>query len=228
MLNVNSIYLTNSRGALLGLLTTATVYLLLRFGRRGIAVCLVFALVGIALSPSRLSEINSDESSAHERVWTWERGLQLLEENPVFGIGKGEFAYKGGTDLIAHNNFVQVFAETGLFGFFLWMGAIWVSIKGLLLGWWRTRQDPESEENRLSMVLVSLLAGFFATTFFVVVENELLYVLFAIWSAGVVNIGRTIPDFDEPKFERLDMAITFAGMICVISAVWVAAVVELI
>jgi len=87
----------------------------------------------------RLSTIKADESSTNARLTTWKRSFRLIHENPVFGVGSGNWkinvlkyespeadnyiiSYKN------HNDFIEVTAETGLPG-----GLVYLSIFILIL-----------------------------------------------------------------------------------------------
>nr|NQU89177.1 O-antigen ligase family protein [Bacteroidota bacterium] len=76
---------------------------------------------------SRLSSIKADESSTSARLRAWKWSTQLIGENPVLGVGTGNwkiavlkhenktspdflYAYKN------HNDFLEITAETGLLG----------------------------------------------------------------------------------------------------------------
>ena len=48
--------------------------------------------------------------------------------HPLVGVGYGQFASVNG-GMVAHNSFVQCFAEVGLIGYFFWIGAIYLSFR---------------------------------------------------------------------------------------------------
>lgn len=224
---IYSIYLTNSRGGFLALFVVVSIYCALRFsiGKSAI-LAIACVLILVAIAPSRLSRVQSGESSAHERVYTWERGLVLFRANPIIGIGKGEFGKKSGTGLIAHSNYVQSFAETGLFGFFFFMGSIWYSVKGLFFIWKRSAQkdnrDPTSR--CVSRVLLASFVGFLAVTFFVVKQNDLLYILIGLCTSSILIARRDLSDISNLEFGKKDFAFTMGAMIAVMALVWVAAI----
>ena len=89
---VVAINYTNSRGAVLALALMALFYFRSRF-KSVFSIVLAFSLVGalLALGPSRMNEVSSSESSAHERTWMWEQALTLLRNHPFFGVGRNEF-----------------------------------------------------------------------------------------------------------------------------------------
>jgi len=221
------IFFTNSRGAFLGVLAAMGFYL-----RSRLKVWVAVPVAGLALAtlvaigPSRISEMSSKESSAHERTWVWEQGLHLLQDNPLLGIGRGQLASHNEAGLIAHNNYVQNFAETGLLGFFFFMALVWFSFRAAY-----TVQQPsngyspglQAAGRRLS----SMLVAYCATTFFVVMENDLLYVLFGLGASLAVLAVRQKPERDLITIARRDLMVIGGAMVSIIAAVWLVAVKEL-
>ena len=115
-------YLTVSRGAVLAIAAIAVVYIWRRFGMLMASLCGVAGIAGILMLPSRLSEMSADESSAAGRVDAWYSGLQMFMENPLLGVGPGNFTEHN--DLAAHNSLVLVLAETGIVGYVLWIAFV--------------------------------------------------------------------------------------------------------
>lgn len=80
------------------------------------------------------------EPSKHERQVLWALGIKIWKEHPVTGIGPMNYvrvsaeetdftdAYKGQRGLQAHNTWVQLLAEYGLVGGFVWGGMYFLSI----------------------------------------------------------------------------------------------------
>lgn len=72
--------------------------------------------------------VSSGGNSYEERMWLRQIAWQAFLENPVLGLGVGQFRYysvmHGGPDLYAHNNFLELLANSGIVGFVLYYGAI--------------------------------------------------------------------------------------------------------
>lgn len=80
--------------------------------------------------------INARSNSTEERIILWRHSLEMFEENPLFGVGPGNWKfnigkygvkgfYEGyGTRFYmhAHNDHLEVLAEKGIVGFLCWMG----------------------------------------------------------------------------------------------------------
>lgn len=222
------IFYTNSRGAFLGVIAAVAFYLRSRF-RWWVAIllCMGFLLAIMFVGPSRVSSISSEEASAGERVWLWEQGLDMLMENPLFGVGRDQFWKNVDLRLIAHNNFVQVFAETGLTGFFCFLMLLWLGFRSAL-----RVQKPENgyspELQSAGRIMSSLMVAYCATTFFVVMENDLLFVVLGLSAAIGVLAKLEKPEDNILSVDWRDFVMVGAGAFAIIAAVWVAAVKEVI
>lgn len=139
---VYGVYLTNSRGALLAVLVVGGGYL---WHRRGLVVAGSLGAVGLLvmrLLSSRMQELDADESSAAGRVNAWYEGLHMFMAKPLFGVGTGNFTEYN--ELTAHNSFVLVLAETGLFGFVVWLAFVGYGFM-MMAAVLRTAQPPRRE-----------------------------------------------------------------------------------
>ena len=106
--------LTQSRGGLLGLFAAVFVLLCLKFGpRRGAIRALIALPLALVAIGGRQADLNTEgEDTAQSRMRLWAEGLSLLWQNPITGIGAGEFDEEVGQ--VAHNSFLQAYVETGL------------------------------------------------------------------------------------------------------------------
>lgn len=131
-----AIYLANSRGAMLAFGAMLLLHGLARFGPWRTALVLpVFLGAAMALGPSRMAEISSEEESAAGRLDAWYQGFQMLQSNPFLGVGKGLFTEYH--HLTAHSSYVLALAELGLFGYFVWIAGIVLSLRMGLMVWGR-------------------------------------------------------------------------------------------
>ncbi len=145
------IILTGSRGGFLGLLV---IVLLLSFQliRRRVSalagfaclLCLPFILHTTLASRIRSSSLSSGvaventgaKASMELRMQILKVGLQMVQENPFFGVGLGRFketvdSYNVDEAKIAHNTYLELAAELGLpaLGAFLWL--LWITFSSL-------------------------------------------------------------------------------------------------
>jgi hypothetical protein len=119
-----ALYFTNSRGGVLALGASLIVLAYRRIGKWIATIAIVIGVTAIvALGPSRINAIQTDEESAQGRIVAWSEGLQMLKGQPVLGVGWSHF-----TDFheqVAHNSFVHIVAETGLVGGFFFVGLLY-------------------------------------------------------------------------------------------------------
>lgn len=171
------VYLTQSRGALLGVaaLVLFPLHRWLGTTRTLLLVgCLGLAVVGASFGGR---EISSKETSASQRIEAWSTGLNLLRSKPLFGVGYGNFLDHH--ELTAHNSFVLCFAELGLIGYFAWLGLLVLAFKGLQEV--IARGPPERPERRLALALRAAFVAFMVCAWFLSRTYQPgLYVLLAL------------------------------------------------
>jgi hypothetical protein len=123
------IFITHSRGALVGLLIVLWFAFKDKLGVTTSSVLAGLALAALlVLNMSGGRSLNDDDGG---RVAAWSLGLEIFKAHPVFGVGMGNFNNYNDTGLTAHNSYVLCIAELGFFGYFAWMGMIVCSWSGL-------------------------------------------------------------------------------------------------
>lgn len=155
-----TIMATHSRGAFVAMSATVAV-LVWRAKNRiaAIAVALMIVVAGVLVAPrsyvERLWTIREyeTEGSAKGRLDAWKVAFRMIESNPVLGVGFDKFQrnYKrydpnaltedGSNEgtRVAHNSYLQIWAECGTPAFLLYMGLIVLSFLDL----WRIRREAE-------------------------------------------------------------------------------------
>ena len=137
------IYLTGSRGTMLGAGALIGVYLVVMNAGPKLFIAII-ALAPIAATVVASLQSNID-ASADGRLEAWYAGILMLLSNPIFGIGMGQFLEEHG--LVAHNSYIHVAGELGVPGYSLWGGAlIFTVLTGYLII--RTQiQNSKLDEN---------------------------------------------------------------------------------
>lgn len=124
---VYGVYLTRSRGGMLGVLAVLFATLVQRVSRtKALLATAAMAAVLVAANFTGGRAISTSDDSAEGRVEAWSEGLDMLRSNPVLGVGFRNFTEHN--SLTAHNSFVLCFAELGVVGYFFWMGLLVVAI----------------------------------------------------------------------------------------------------
>jgi len=143
---------------------------------------LILAVIGLGLSPqvqNRIKEVRTDiqtynagnaETSQGLRLVFWEGALLMAKENPVLGVGTGD--YKIELERLhqkhaipdtpstlnsdhAHNSYLAYLADLGLTGLFIFLWFLWSVVKET----WRYR-DHASAWFKLAYLGVFLLGSF--------------------------------------------------------------------
>jgi len=222
-----AIVCTLSRG---GFLTMGLVCLmLLNKLKKSILPWIVAALAALVVplalpddAKERLATLQdpTEEGSAAGRLYAWKVGLKMVAANPFFGVGFEGFLSnfrrfdplqvrnKSGvkTVRVAHNTYIQVWAELGtpalicflsmLITALLWLRAVRLEAK--------RRRAPQWITDYANMIEVSLLAFMFGANFLNRAHFDLVYHLVAL-SACLRYVARQ--EFDRmappPAIERI-------------------------
>jgi O-antigen ligase len=166
---LNGIYLTNSRGALLGTMSLLVLWFYLKYGFKKSFFAAILAIPMAAVLMGQFRTIDAEEASAEGRLDAWYEGFQMLFHHPLFGVGMGQFTEHH--HLTSHNSFVLVFSELGLVGYFLWIA--FLTVCGfMILMLWKTGfklslvTKDNVEEAQIARKLIYSMLGFFITSFF--------------------------------------------------------------
>ena len=97
-----------------------------------IIIIVLITFFSIGFYKLKGDKLGSPIASALARINYWPPGIKMLEESPLIGVGPGAFGsiyprYKlphGQETQMAHNDYLQVLAETGLLGFCFYIGCI--------------------------------------------------------------------------------------------------------
>lgn len=168
----HAVFLTASRGGLVGLLVV-TLLMALRSKRKMLATALIPAFV-IAyqwqagdLMKSRAETIDEyrTEESAATRIEAWTAAVKMIGAHPLVGVGLGSFGpafpdFSETKPREAHNTFFQLSAESGLLA-----GVMYVLLMlGSIAALWRNasrmaRDTPEATRGFLYLVNEATLLG---------------------------------------------------------------------
>jgi len=208
------IYLTNSRGTMLGLFSLAGAYTFFRFGKVKafilLGICIPIAFVVM----NQFREIDSGESSAQGRIEAWYEGVQMFKYRPLLGVGKGNFTEHH--HRTAHNSYVLVMAELGVLGYSFWFVFIVFTVRKLLLIINKKIAIPEdklddweeeaTKYQALALTLFYCFVGYLTTAFFL--SRSFVVVLFVF-----VGIATALISAIERKYIPKDELVAMNGKI---------------
>ncbi|MEI7897493.1 MAG: O-antigen ligase family protein [bacterium] len=154
---------------------------------------------------SRLSSINSQESSTHARLGAWNRSVKLIGEHPIMGVGTGnwkvdvlqyenlqlpDFTYMNKN----HNDFLEITAETGLPG-----GLAYLSIFVFILNFFlKISLNPSSEGENIKLLFLpafGILAYSVDAFFNFPADRPEIQSMFAIFVAAGVTFSNELFSF---------------------------------
>ena len=220
-----AIVLTKSRAGFIGVgaMGLVVMYFMIR-ERPGVIFAVLFVgLVAMPVMPSgfwdRMSSItNPDEDetgSREQRIQLYRQGLQVFAENPLTGIGAGQFENYDGEMMATrwratHSVWLQVAAELGIFGLLAFGFLVWRALTACLAAR-RLIRGPTRRNRRASTLtaderrLIDLnakgmlagLTGWFVCAFFASVAfNWTFYYVLALAVAGkeIARSARRVPD----------------------------------
>jgi O-antigen ligase len=194
------ILLTGSRGGFLGL---AGAFSALLFSRTSalkpavkyslVAIIFMAAAVSVykinAERFASLKQISDDYNVTSEegRLGIWKRGLGFILSDPLTGVGVNCFPMAIGYEReatgeapkwqVAHNAYVQIAAETGLAGFFLFLGLILESLKTF-------SGSRAPDQDSMTIWLRTAFIGCLITSFFLSQGYSIMLTLFFSFSAA--------------------------------------------
>jgi len=163
-----------SRGAFLSVMVAAALWggLCLRAGVRN-RLYLMFALVGVGgvfllfgrfvvqrtYTGQRLASIaEMEDGSSLTRLELARTGLELALQNPIQGVGTGQFAVASGTGRDPHSEMVELLSTTGLIGFLLYSAIYVVAWRRVSLAL-RRSTDPlvQYRGNLVRVMIINLV-----------------------------------------------------------------------
>lgn len=214
ILGAAGIYLSFSRGALIGLVAGPIVLLGLRKGM--LAAPLGFAAM-LSLAPGLLKErfatLTSSGSELATRNNIWNAAEGIWSSNPVVGVGPGGFPAAYATERLpgkdylpttlfeppphAHNVVLQVLAEQGIVGLMAFMALAGVVVAGLF----GVRRAQERWVRWTGRALLGSLAAFMVHNMFDVTllegTGEYLFAFLGL-AAALVAVARAGPGLSAP------------------------------
>lgn len=202
------IFLSSSRGGLLGLGLGFSVI----FFRKTLSISKrskVFALISGVILLS-VSSINTDRfltlftieqdynvTSETGRLALWGIGINAMLENPITGVGVGNFgnavgnarenSHNAGTRAwqAPHNSVVQIGTETGVFGMLLFLMLTWNGIKIFVRA---SRNAKSVKLKKIGETGLAGIVGMFTSAFFLSQAYSLYFAFYVMFSVVVSRL----------------------------------------
>ncbi|WP_338455376.1 O-antigen ligase family protein [uncultured Alteromonas sp.] len=193
------IYWTGSRGSLVGLLAVMAAIFYFKYGKVKSIIVGLISLPMITIGLSSFRTIGKDDQSSLDRLTAWYQGIQMFKHRPLFGFGKERFLEYHSK--VAHNSYVTVMAELGVFGYLLWMSFLLITFL-LLVKIVRLKKPNDltnsvicNEEIVLAKYLFISLIGYCSTAFFISRSYIMFFYMFAAMAAAsYIRIGQYEPE----------------------------------
>jgi|GEM_PF-1801964 len=108
----------------------------LKRNKKLILACIVVALIAISalysINPTRVPRIGNLLGSFNTRFQYWQASKEMIKDRPLLGFGPGTFgsiyprykSLRAEETQLAHNNYIQVWVESGVFAFLAYMGLV--------------------------------------------------------------------------------------------------------
>jgi len=143
------------------------------------------------------------ETSVRQRIMIWRIGLLMFKDHPIIGQGIGTFKYHylnyqgkffenpANKNLInlavwareAHNEYVQILAETGILGFLCWMWLLFTFFRGRYISFKEEREKEDYLLPHLGLTMGALVILVHATVSFplhIIPNGILLFLLMGL------------------------------------------------
>jgi putative inorganic carbon (hco3(-)) transporter len=154
-----ALYLTQSRGGLLGVSIGALLLFQSRYGWRKAVLLAVLCSPGLfLLSGMRQGNLELSQGTGQTRIQLWSEGFALFKQSPLRGIGWGQYAEQIGQ--VAHNSYVHSFVELGFLGGVLFVGAWYVAAWSLYKLSAPGVRFADSETRRLRPFMLALAGAY--------------------------------------------------------------------
>lgn len=205
LLGMIAAILTQARGPLAAMIVTLIIGSVF-IGKRMIPFLLplsVVALIAIlvlapSIQPNITEKLQRDLSRQYpgSRVYIWNKSLSIIADNPLIGVGKGNFK-KAYSDLLpdgidenrrqshAHNDLFNIAASAGLPAAVFYI-AIWLSILLALYRRWKLENKVGEKAAYLAASMMASLCFFLCSlTEATFADEEVRQFLMFAWAAGL-------------------------------------------
>lgn len=190
--------LTRTRGAWLGFIL-ALLFVCLFNGKKVFLSAILFLIILALLSPSAIKDqiksfaTLSTDVSTDDRMIIWNTGWKMFIDKPFFGHGLGTFMSVFGKykpeDYIeivyAHNCYLQMAAETGIFGLLIFLWFVAALLKGAVF------KVLKFKDKFLKATLIGIVGGILAYLVHSFVDTHLYSLPLAVLFWAMAGLAAT-------------------------------------
>lgn len=212
-----TIYLTNSRGTMIGLAVLIVLALKDRLGRfapiagGGLVAILLFVL---GFGGGR-GDISMQSGTSGSRIALWSDSIGLIKEHPILGIAFDNILSE--LEQTCHNSFLLCFVELGIFGYLIWVALLVLTFHQLRQVLTLKDRGPEGLVlARMGRAVYMAFVSIMVTCFFLSrTYSFLIYVLLGMAAAVVGMAHRKFPDLPGVNWTGLgrDTALASVGIL---------------
>ena len=208
---LHAIFLTGSRGALLGLsasiltgVITSKQKIIAILLLPGVAVFFFWQGGEVMLDRTKTIVSYEGESSAESRLDAWIAGGKMIIDHPIFGVGVGSFmtAMEDYSELqpkIAHNTVVHYSAESGIGAGLCYILIAWTILKNLysvIKNPLTQKRDGNSQVlESLGMACTSSFVGFLTCSLFLSLMYYEIYFYLLVISNSLLCLHKTASSY---------------------------------
>jgi len=226
---------TGSRGGFVALMAVLVFFLFRKSAsfnitvlHKGMLVLLaVVSLQFIDIDMGRFKSIldlknDYNATSEEGRIAIWKSGMKMMFTHPLTGVGVNSFPEGMGRDReargldsakwqTAHNSLVQIGAETGIFGFALFL---LLSFNAYKIFTGITKNSGELGLVRLAELAQAGFVGHFVATMFISQAYSVGWAFYIVLSATLnrLHMEQVATAFSEPEMEPADDVVGSAGL----------------
>jgi O-antigen ligase len=208
----HAIFLTSSRGALLGVAVTLAI-VTVRSRRVGVGLLILSLFAGayywqagsqMKVRATGISTYEEDRS-ASSRLEAWEAAITMTLLQPISGVGVAAFipafsSHSNYQKRATHNTFLEIYAESGIFAGTAWLLIVASIVTACLRTSRLTRRAAiEDDDARflslLSEAMLAAILGFFTCATFLSVKGYEIFFLLGLIAHVMERCSRAyVPD----------------------------------
>lgn len=233
LLNMAVLFLTQSRGGLLGFACLILAFVL--FYRKEICgfivnhkilgilgiTSLLAAGIGLIFFIGKTRGFSLGDRTVQMRFNQWRIAFQIIRESPWFGSGLGTFGQKylelrdplfyPGTFIHAHNQLIQITTELGILGLLSLLVIIWQGIRLLI-----TEQGELPSSSKVSLIALGGLFGVLIPD--AIFTNSMIVLLLLYYLVWLLPSGEHLPILGKTKGLSL---LSLAAFLLACSSSWI-------